>query len=335
MINDHPLVSIVTPVHNGEKYLAECIESVLAQTYQNWDYTVVDNCSTDRTLEIAQNYAKEDSRIRVVSNSQFEGVIESHNVAFRLISRNSRYCKVVSADDWIYPECITKLVEAAERNPTVGITGSYAIRTNGIRWIGLPIDRNLFSGREVCRLYLLGKIDFFGMPTGVLYSSLLVRSADPFFPGPNPNADAVACFKCLQVSDFAFVHQILSFERVHEKAVSGKLSEINAFSTAYPLQFLQEYGHIFLSNTELEDRLEEVIRDYYSVLASEIFNCKNKEFWTYHKIQLKESGLSLYGVRLMKAVSAKVLDLILNPKQTVEKIIRRILNRRHGLRLKG
>lgn len=53
-----PLVSILTPVYNGEEYLAECIESVLGQTYQNWEYCIVNNCSTDRTLEIANGYAK-------------------------------------------------------------------------------------------------------------------------------------------------------------------------------------------------------------------------------------------------------------------------------------
>ena len=48
--NDEPLVSVVTPVYNGDKYLADCVESVLKQTYQNWEYVIVNNCSTDRTL---------------------------------------------------------------------------------------------------------------------------------------------------------------------------------------------------------------------------------------------------------------------------------------------
>src|SRR5579862_8074133 len=92
-----PLVSIVTPVYNGAEYLSECIESILAQTYQNWDYTIVDNRSTDRSLEIARRYAQNDSRIRVHSNQEFLSVIANHNAALRQISSNSKYCKLVFA----------------------------------------------------------------------------------------------------------------------------------------------------------------------------------------------------------------------------------------------
>jgi glycosyltransferase involved in cell wall biosynthesis len=98
-----PLVSVVTPAYNEEEYIAECIESVLAQTYQNWDYTVVNNCSKDKTLEIARRYAAKDPRIRVHDNEQFLEMIPNHNVAIRQISPASKYCKVVLADDRIFP----------------------------------------------------------------------------------------------------------------------------------------------------------------------------------------------------------------------------------------
>ena len=68
-----PLVSVVTPVYNGETTLCECIESVLAQTYPNWNYVIVDNCSTDRTHDIAQEYAVKDARIRVHRNDLGSG----------------------------------------------------------------------------------------------------------------------------------------------------------------------------------------------------------------------------------------------------------------------
>src|SRR5919109_2101835 len=90
-----PLVSVVTPVYNGESHLRECIESVLAQTYQNWDYTIVNNCSTDGTLDIAMEYAARDPRIRIHNNDAFVRVTENHNIAFRQVSPASTYCKLV------------------------------------------------------------------------------------------------------------------------------------------------------------------------------------------------------------------------------------------------
>ena len=78
-------MSVLTPVYNGEKYLKECIESVLAQDYTSLEYDIVDNCSTDGTLEIAQSYAKHDRRIRVRTNSVFVNAIDNHNRAFDLV----------------------------------------------------------------------------------------------------------------------------------------------------------------------------------------------------------------------------------------------------------
>ena len=85
-----PLVSVLTPVYNGEKYLAECIESVLAQTYQNWEYVIVNNCSTDRTLEIAADYARRDKRIRIHNNKTFVGCDANGNIAFQQIATESK-----------------------------------------------------------------------------------------------------------------------------------------------------------------------------------------------------------------------------------------------------
>ena len=98
-----PLVSVVTPVYNGAEFLADCIESVLRQSYSNWEYIIVNNCSKDGTLEIARRYAQQDPRIRVHDNETFLGVIENHLLAFSLMSPAAGYCKVVSADDLMFP----------------------------------------------------------------------------------------------------------------------------------------------------------------------------------------------------------------------------------------
>jgi glycosyltransferase involved in cell wall biosynthesis len=317
-----PLVSVVTPVYNGAKYLIECMESVLAQTYQNWEYFVVNNCSTDKTLEIACKYAQQDNRVKVVTNPHFVGVIENHNIAFRLVSQESRYCKVVSADDYLFPECIQKLVDVAERNPRVAIVGSYAINDMGTHWIGLPPDRSLFEGPEVCRLYLLGAIEAFGAPSTFLYRSALLRSHKPFYPGSLPNADLAACLMCLQGADFAFVHQILSYERIHGEALSTNISELNGFLIDR-IQFLHEYGPMYLKCEEIKSRREELLRELYRNLAVAVVNLRGKKFWDYQRERLEALGCPIYCVRMAGAICTKLADLLFNPKQTLEKILRR------------
>src|SRR6266446_6288229 len=175
--SDQPFVSVVTPVYNGEKYLVECIESVLSQTYENYEYLIVNNCSKDGTLEIAQSYAKKDSRIRVHDNDQFLEVIANHNHAFSMISPSSKYCKVVSGDDFLFPDCLTRMVELAEANPSVGIVGSYQQSGDRVRWQGFRYPNGVICGRDVCRRLLLhGDGDFgFGSPISILYRSDIIR----------------------------------------------------------------------------------------------------------------------------------------------------------------
>src|SRR5579864_6366283 len=141
-----PLVSIVMPAYNGEEFLAEAIESVLAQTYTHWDFTIVNNCSTDRTLEIASSYAQRDPRIRVFTNEKFIDAIPNHNNAFRQTSTDSKYCKMLLADDMLFPECLARMVHVAETNPSVGIVGAYGQGGNEVLWDGLPFSTTFLPG---------------------------------------------------------------------------------------------------------------------------------------------------------------------------------------------
>ena len=98
-----PLVSVVTPVYNGAEFLADCIESVLRQSYSNWEYIIVNNCSKDGTLEIARavraaGSAHPRARQRDVRRRDREPLL-----AFSLMSPAAEYCKVVSADDLMFP----------------------------------------------------------------------------------------------------------------------------------------------------------------------------------------------------------------------------------------
>ena len=326
-----PLVSIVTPVYNGALYLGECVESVLAQTYSNWEYTIVNNCSTDDTRNIAEQYARNDQRIRVCNNDKFLDIIASHNRAFQLISPRSKYCKVVSADDWIFPECLARMVSVAEMNPSVGLVGSYQLSGGGakwgnwkVKWTSVPYPGTVIPGREICRVRLLGGPPVFGPPTSLLYRADLVRETEHFYPNPTTEADASAIYRCLEKSDFGFVHQVLSYERIHPQATGKNCRSLNTYLSSR-LSHLINYGPHFLTKEELNSSIQRALADYYRYLAESALQSKDKEFWRYHKLRLKELGYPLSYIRLARVLSTKMLDLLLNPKKTVGNLARRIL----------
>ncbi len=324
---NEPFVSIVTPVYNGEAYLRECIESVLAQTYSNWEYIVVNNCSTDGTLRIAEEYASQDSRFQVHSNDSLLPIIANHNRAFRLISPESKYCKVVSGDDWLYPECIARMVQLAEANPSVGLVGSYQLSGGGDKWyvrnFGLPYSSTVVSGREISRGHLLGTMDVLGDPTCSLYRADLVRRTDSFYPNPTAEADLSACYECLSGTDYGFVHQVLSYERHHPEQMTKTSKSLEAFFTS-KFGDLRAYGSLYLEPAEQEKRFSELIEDYYARLAFHAVHFRRGDFWSFQRRRLKEVGLSFSSFKLAKAISARVLDLLLNPKETSEKLLRRL-----------
>lgn len=327
-LKSEPLVSVVTPVYNGEKYLAECIESVLAQTYQNWEYIIVNNRSTDRSEEIARHYAAQDSRIRVHTNEQFLALMPNWNHALRQISPESKYCKVVHADDWLFPECLARMVEVAEAHPSVGIVSAYRLNENWVDLDGLPYPSTFMPGREICRMSLLKyRLHIFGSPTSLLLRADLIRSRPAFYNESNIHADTEVCYDLCRQTDFGFVHQVLTYTRRHNESVT---SLINRFNTrlANRLIVMQKYGPVYLSEEEYRRRLEERIQEYHEYLARNVFELREKEFWDYHKKALQELGVPFSRTRLIRPLFFEITDHLLHFKRTAQNIIRFISGNR-------
>lgn len=320
MNNDQPFVSILTPVYNGGKYIAECIESVLNQRYAHWEHIIVNNCSTDSTADIAMRYADSDPRIKIVSNDKFVNVDANHNIAFSLISPKSKYCKVVPADDWIKPDCIKKMVELAEKHPTVGIVGSYQLREYEVRWKGLPDSIEAISGREVCRLALMDNLDVFGNPTSLLYRSDLIRKHKPFFPHTFLYADTSACFKYLHYSDFGFVHEVLSIQRVHDQQESSRAHKLRMSAVA-DIYHLLEYGPFYLTNEEIIERKNEKMECYYRLLGRCMLRMEGAELWKFHSSRLKELGCPIAWRKVMQGAMAEIISEIKDPKNAFLKLL--------------
>lgn len=320
-----PLVSIVIPIHNEEKYLAECIESVLAQTYQNWDCTIVDNCSTDGSIQIARQYAAKDRRVRVLENQQFVPALANFNRALRRIAPASKYCKVVLGDDWIFPECLERMVAVAEEHPSIGMVSAYALEGKRVNCLGLPTQSTFVPGREICRKHFLEDVYVFGSPSNVLYRADLVRSHDPFYNEANIHADTEVCFVLLKTSDFGFVHQVLTFSRVRPASRSGADSDNQTDHGGF-LETLVKHGPAYLSQNELSGRVNRHLSGYYDALGKSLILGRGKIFWGYHKTKLTEAGVGFSRIRVVAGAVAILVDGLLNPKHSVEKLLRRRSN---------
>jgi glycosyltransferase involved in cell wall biosynthesis len=305
--NPQPLVSIVTPVYNGEKYIQECVESVLAQTYQRWEYIIVNNCSTDRTLEIVTNYAERYPKIKVYSNDSLVNALQNHNKAVKWLSPNSKYCKLLHADDWLFPNCIEMMVRVSEANPSVGIVGSYGLASNRVVGDGLPYETAVVPGRELARLALLGRILPFASPTSLLIRSDLVRKRDPFYDEENIHADHKACYEMLRDCDYGFAHQVLTFIRKHTDSVTSSVAAPLDMYQITNLDLLTQYGPEFLTPDEFEACLKKKFSQYYRVMARRFVENREKAYWKYHQQELHKLGYQFSLLRVLLGTLREVV----------------------------
>lgn len=114
-MKNKPLVSIVIPVHNGQKYLKEALDSCIEQSYPTLEIIVVDDKSTDSTLDILREYEKRDSRIKAIAVQKQNGLGNVINIGIR--ASKGKYIARMDADDIMYPNRILKQVEYLESNP--------------------------------------------------------------------------------------------------------------------------------------------------------------------------------------------------------------------------
>jgi hypothetical protein len=151
-----------------------------SRSNQAFEYSF-DNQSTDRSGVIASEYAAKDRRIRLLRTERLLPQVPNYNFALEQIAPTSAYCKMVQADDWLFPRCLTDMVTLAEAQPTTAIVSSYRLIETELGGGGLRPNQTVLSGRDACRLFLLGGVFLFGSPTTVLYRADVVRARRPFF----------------------------------------------------------------------------------------------------------------------------------------------------------
>lgn len=303
-----PLVSIVTPVYNTESYLQECIESVLRQTYTNWEYIILNNKSTDGTQRIAESYARKDERIRVINSSKHLKQMQNCNRAFHYISSDSKYCKVIHADDWLFPDCISRMVAVAEAHPTVGIVASYRLDETIVNLDGLPFPSYFTDGRAIAKRHLLGGSYLFGSPSSLLIRSDQIRKRPFVYDASTTHGDVLACLDILRECDFGFVHQVLTYTRRHNESATSAIKKYATYKLL-EIQSLFKYGEIYLSKSEYNERLKKIISSYYRFLAVKVIELKNISIFKFHRTELRKIGYDLSNFKFIYHLFWQALNI--------------------------
>jgi len=119
----NPLISIILPVYNGEKHVTECIESMLSQTFQNFEFIIVDDASTDSTPSILEKFAKNDNRIIIITHKENLKQTAAANLACEVARGN--YIARIDADDLALPNRLEKQYNYLENNLDIGVLGTW------------------------------------------------------------------------------------------------------------------------------------------------------------------------------------------------------------------
>jgi len=317
-----PLVSVVIPVYNGQDVIADAIRSVLAQTYEDFDLTIANNCSTDGTAAIVAEFARTDSRVRLHNATEFVPVVASHNRAFTLISDDAAYCKILGADDWLFPNCLAELVALAEQYPSMGMVSSHFVFGDRVN-AGAPFPRTFFTGREICRRRLLGGLKVFGAPSTSLLRASIVREKRPFYDPLRFHADIDAYLDLLQDHDFGFVHQILSYNCHDEKSPTSHYVGNFGGALAAAVDEVERWGPVYLTPDEYRTSRRAVWGEYYKLLAYHLFELRTQDFWKFHRTLMRDLGYTLDNGQLAMYGALRVADVALNPLRTLTNVFHR------------
>ena len=151
---NNELISIVVPIYNVEKYLKECVDSILTQTYQNLEIILVDDGSTDNSGKICNEYLNKDSRIKVFHKSN-GGLSDARNYGIK--QSNGKYIQFTDSDDFLDKDMIKILYnDVKENNSDVSICSFYSLK-EGIIFTDATYEKKSFSRDEAIKVNLLDK----------------------------------------------------------------------------------------------------------------------------------------------------------------------------------
>ncbi len=233
-------ISVLMPAYNARKYISEAIESVLNQTFKDFEFIIIDDCSTDKTLEIIEDYAKKDSRIIALRNEV--NLKMSHTLNKGLALAKGKYIARMDADDWCHPERLYKQFVFMENNPEIGISGGSMnicdenLNVKSLRKYNLTdreIKKNIFKYSPFCHPSIIIKKEVFDR----------VGRYDANF---NPAEDYELYFRIGEFYKFGNLDDVLLRYRVVEKSMTtGFTKKMELKTIAIRNRYSKKYNMSF------------------------------------------------------------------------------------------
>ncbi len=217
-----PRVSVVVTCFNREKFLADSIESVLTNRFEDFELIVVDDASTDASVEIAQSYSRADKRVRVVVNEKNLGDYPNRNHALRYVT--APYLKYHDSDDLMYPHCLETMVALLDDASDAGFALS-----SSRPWRGGPCPMLLTPQMAYRREFLGGGLFHCG-PSGALFRTEVLRDHGGF---PLRGAASDFCFwiNACRTTSVLLVPGDLFWYRVHDGQELANPAAVRDYAT--------------------------------------------------------------------------------------------------------
>lgn len=222
--SNNPLVSVIMPAYNAEKYVGQAIESILNQTYKKFEFIIVDDASTDSTLNILKDIRAKDKRIILIQNKKNLGVTKSLNKALELAK--GKYIIRMDADDWSYPKRIELQVKLMQDHPDVAVSGSYIEVCDSK--LGVKYIRKYNIDDTSIRKHLF-RYSPFAHPATIWKAEILKK--ERYNEVISVSQDYELYFRVGKLGKFMNLSKPLLKLRVHERSVSTTMNDLQLKNT--------------------------------------------------------------------------------------------------------
>ena len=249
----NPLVTVLMPVYNGEKYLKEAIESVLNQTFRDFEFLIIDDGSADKSAEIIKSF--NDARIRLERNETNLGLIKTLNKGLGLAK--GKYIARMDCDDISLPKRLSIQVNFMEKHPEIDVCGSW------VKVMGLKQEfvNKYPQNHEEARAYLLFNTPF-AHPSVIIRKEVMEKHKLKYDENYKHAEDYELWSRIINYAKVSNIPKVLLHYRMHDESVSKKNSSAQAEnSNRVRIRLLKEMG-INPAPTELDLHRRFIRPDY-------------------------------------------------------------------------